>query len=142
MSTILFSSNNTSGMYLEDLLEQTINDLSEQHVATEHLTDLVSVNYRKADIRISELLLEAKRIREDALRYAKENTTFHPYTLNGVSVVASQLSYSEYIKHRKDIGVNFGTDFSDDGYLIITNKGKPNQQEWWLPTKLFIKYSA
>ena len=132
---ILYAAQNTSGLYLEDALQQIRDDLATKNALVVHLKDPVSQHFLESNDKIATLLDQCIKIQEDAIAFSKGNTDSGKYTTTSGSVVdAHPMTWHEYL------GFLGRTIYGDDlsGYLIVRDSGTINHMSSWANTKEFI----
>ena len=140
MTKVLYSAENTSGLFLEDLLALVIEDLKSKSLKVSHLEDVVSKNFDSSNKDIVALLEQAKVLQESACEFSNNHSDLKPFRMQGVDVLATAMTHRDYFKFREEPSPDFGDDFTEEGWYIVTDKGRPNHREWWLPNSIFAEY--
>lgn len=136
MSTkVLFSAENTAGVYLENVLGDIIDDLKFKTKNIEHLTDPVSTNYARTNKELLKLLERAKQKQESAILFDKQNTQLEAYTGGQFEVMAHPLTYGEFMGAKLDPN----EDPNREGYFVVRDQGQPTHHQFWLPKENFEK---
>lgn len=134
MSTkVLYSAENTSGVYLETLLGDILEDLNFKTKNIEHLTDPVSKNFVRSNKQLIHLIARAKKIQESAIMFFELNTELKPYTTAQFEVLAHPLTYGEFVGDK----LKSDEDPNREGYFVVRDQGTGAHHQFWLPKACF-----